>query len=111
MILIIRLATLDIGAVFGDLYELMTDSQDCWSADTLGGIKHYGGLFIRLAWHCAGTFRNTDGNGGCGGGRQRFDPEASWDDNTNLDKARALLAPIKMKYGDALRYIVFIFVF
>ena len=95
---------LDIPAVFNDLYTLMEDSQDCWPADTLGGATSYGGLFIRLAWHCAGTFRITDSAGGCAGGRQRFDPEGSWDDNTNLDKARALLYPIKDKYGDALRY-------
>ena len=99
------LPTLNIPNVFNDLYALMEDSQSCWPADTLGGKQHYGGLFIRLAWHCAGTYRITDNAGGCAGGRQRFDPEASWDDNTNLDKARALLYPIKMKYGNALRYI------
>ena len=97
---------LDIPAVFNDLYSLMEESQECWPADTLGGETSYGGLFIRLAWHCAGTFRTTDGAGGCAGGRQRFDPEASWDDNTNLDKARALLYPIKETYGDALRYAI-----
>ena len=99
-------AGLNIPDVFKDIYELLTDSQECWPADTLGGTTNYGGLFIRLAWHCSGTFRITDGAGGCGGGRQRFDPEASWDDNTNLDKARALLTPIKMKYGDGLRYVI-----
>ena len=99
------LLDLDINDVFQDIVDLLTDSQDCWPADTLGGQTNYGGLFIRLAWHCAGTFRETDGAGGCAGGRQRFPPEASWDDNTNLDKARALLYPIKVKYGDALRYV------
>ena len=98
------LLTLDISSVFRDIFDLLTDSQDCFPADTLGGSTNYGGLFIRLAWHCSGSFRSTDGQGGCAGGRQRFDPEASWDDNVQLDKARALLTPIKLKYGDALRY-------
>ena len=101
------LLTLDIPSVFQDIFDLLTDSQECWPADTLGpdDVTNYGGLFVRLAWHCSGSFRSTDGEGGCAGGRIRFDPETSWDDNVNLDKARALLVPIKLKYGDALRYI------
>jgi catalase (peroxidase I) len=98
------LSTLDISAVFGDLYDLMYDSQDCWPADEFNDEKSYAGLFLRLAWHCAGTFRDTDGNGGCAGGRQRYQPESAWDDNVNLDKGRALLAPIKEAYGDALSW-------
>ena len=98
---------LDINDVFHDIIDLLTNSQQCWPADTLGGSTNYGGLFLRLAWHCAGTFRVTDGAGGCAGGRQRYPPEASWDDNANLDKARALLYPIKQKYGDALRFVFF----
>eukprot|EP01084_Bolivina_argentea_P037938 70150_1 len=98
------LANLDISAVFRDLNNLMNDSKECWPADTFGSESSYGPLFIRLSWHCSGTFRATDGLGGCGGGRQRFLPEASWDDNTNLDKARALLVPLKYKYGTALSW-------
>ena len=81
----------------------MANSNECFPSDKFNGVTSYAGLFLRLAWHCAGTFRATDGAGGCAGARQRYFPESSWDDNVNLDKARALLAPIKFKYGDALR--------
>ena len=92
--------SLDVAALKADLTALMTDSQEWWPAD----YGHYGGLFIRMAWHAAGSYRLADGRGGAGTGNQRFAPLNSWPDNANLDKARRLLWPIKKKYGNKISW-------
>ena len=92
--------SLDYQALKKDLQDLMTDSQDWWPAD----YGHYGGLFIRMAWHSAGTYRTGDGRGGTREGQHRFAPQNSWPDNANLDKARRLIWPIKQKYGNKISW-------
>ena len=93
-------AKLDVEALKADVFSVMTTSQDWWPAD----YGHYGGLFIRMSWHAAGTYRIHDGRGGGGQGMQRFAPINSWPDNVSLDKARRLLWPVKKKYGNKISW-------
>ena len=94
----------DLYAVRSDIVDLINSNQSFWPSDSFGNQSSYGPFFIRQAWHCAGSYRSYDGRGGCDGGRQRFEPERSWPDNTNLDKAKRLMWPIKQKYGDSLSW-------
>ena len=95
-----EIKTLDVDALVKDVDAVMTTSQDWWPAD----YGHYGPLFIRMAWHAAGTYRSADGRGGASRGTQRYAPLGSWPDNASLDKARRLLWPIKQKYGRKLSW-------
>jgi catalase-peroxidase len=91
----------DLHAVHADIIDMIGISQPFWPADTYGNQSSYAPFLVRQAWHCAGSYRIYDGRGGCDGGRQRFEPERSWPDNTNLDKAKRLLWPIKQKCATA----------